>query len=81
MIYDRRDGPCSGSEAAWLAGEIQDVPWGLDELLELLEGMPVFEDQLDLDEAICDLADYLAGKYGTEFRSLIWEDLIDLIED
>ena len=74
------EGRCTGSEAAWKAGEVARREWTTEEMLELIEAVPLFDDPFDLDEALDDIVESLVAKYGEEWREAIEEDFNDLLD-
>jgi hypothetical protein len=64
---------------AWQAGERPQPEWTHEEILELVEALPVFDDPFDYDEALDDIVLSLAEKYGELWREAIETDLDDLL--
>ena len=73
------EGSCPGAEMAWQAGERPQPEWTHEEILELVEALPVFDDPFDYDEALDDIVLSLAEKYGELWREAIETDLDDLL--
>lgn len=73
------EGSCPGAEMAWQAGEEPQPEWSLEEMLELIEAVPSFDDPLDYDDALDDIVKSLVEKYGESWRGAIEADFDDLL--
>ena len=73
------EGSCPGRDAAWQAGKRPQPEWSTEEMLELIEALPVFDCPFDLDEALDDIVDSLVEKYGESWREAIVADFDDLL--
>ena len=76
MIFGR----CPGEELAWRAGEESKQEWSLCDIVELLDALPVFDDEADYDEALDEIVDDLVARHGEGWREAIEEDLSDLLD-
>ena len=73
------EGSCPGAEMAWQAGERPQPEWTHEEMIELIEAVPVFDCPFDLDEALDDIVNSLVAKYGEGWREAIEADFDDLL--
>ena len=74
------EGYCRGAEMAWQAGEEPQPEWTLEELIELHDAGPAFDDPFDYEEALDDCVRQLVEKYGELWEEAIiadWEYLFD----
>ena len=76
MIFGR----CPGEDLAWRAGEEPQRSWTLDDIIELIDALPAFDDEADYDEALDEIVDDLVVKHGEGWREAIEEDLGDLLD-
>ena len=74
------EGRCPGEEAAWQAGERLQPEWTIEEMIELIEAVPVFDCPFDLDEALDDIVESLVKKYGESWREAIEADFDSLLD-
>ena len=75
MIFGR----CPGEELAWRAGEEPQPSWSLNDIIESIDALPAFDDEIDYDEALDEIVDDLVAKHGESWREAIKEDLSDLL--
>ena len=74
------EGRCTGADAAWKAGEAAQPEWTTEEMLELIEAVPLFDCPFDLEEALDDIVNSLVEKYGESWREAIEADFDDLLD-